>query len=275
MYRILRIIGNNFVSAVSEKGETVVLQGLGIGFKQRKGFVVDQNKIERIFRMNSESETNKLTELVSNIPIEHISFVAALIDEVQLSYEEKLSPNIYITLTDHISFSIERFKNNEMYSNALLNEIKMFYSKEFNISKMIVEKINNHFDVNLPEDEAGFIALHLVNAQLFTSMTDMVKLTKIINSAMKIVLEFFPNKFENDSFQRSRFLSHLKYLAQGILNNRLEVNHETGFDNLIEKKYPLESECVLKIRKELEREYECFLDDDELLMIAIQLHKLK
>lgn len=274
MYRIIRIIGNNFVIAISEKGENVILQGLGIGFNQRKGFIVKNSQIERIYRMENDVEINKLTELINHIPHEHVSFVATLIDEIQLSFENKLRPNIYISLTDHISFAVERFNTNQTYGNAILNEIKTFYPKEFNIGVQTVDKINKHFKINLPIDEAGFIALHIVNAELSINMSDTVQMTKIINEIIKTIKDFYPNQFNKDSFNTSRLITHVKYLAQGIFNNKLNSTKKTDFDIFLKKKYPVESECVLKIREKLEEEYKKPIDDEELLMLAIQIHKI-
>ncbi len=275
MYRILKIIGNNFVSAISKNGETVVLQGLGIGFNKRKGFLVEDSKIERIYHMDNDKETNKLTQLVEQIPHEHISFVANLIDEAQSVLDNKLRANIYISLTDHISFAIERFNNNKMYKNALLNEIKTFYSQEFNIGLNMLEKINNKFQIDLPHDEAGFIALHIVNAKLSMNIADTVELTKIINTVMDIIKDYYPNRFNKDSFNSSRLITHIKYLAQGIFSNNLISNKDLKLKKFLDDQYPNESKCVLKIKDEMKIQFNKKIDDEELLMLAIHINKSK
>lgn len=274
MYRILKIIGNNFVSAISEKSETVVLQGLGIGFDKRKGFLVEDSKIERIYHMENDKETNRLTQLVSHIPLEHISFVASLIDEAQDTIENKLRANIYISLTDHVSFSIERFHENKMYANALLNEIKTFYPQEFLIGLTMVKKINKHFDITLPIDEAGFIAMHILDAELSINITETVELTKTITTVMDIIKTYYPNRFKEDSFDTSRLITHVKYLVQGIFLNKLNSNNNNEFKNFLIKQYPNESKCVLKIRDKLEEQFKKKIDDEELLMLAIQINKI-
>ena len=43
----------------------------------------------------------------------------------------RLSENIYITLTDHICFAVERLRTGTAYSNQLLWEITNFYPTEF------------------------------------------------------------------------------------------------------------------------------------------------
>lgn len=274
MYRIIRIIGNNFVGAITDKGESVILQGLGIGFNQRKGFLVKDSLIERIYRMENDKEINKLTELLSSIPQEHVSFVASLIDEVQSSLDTKLRSNIYISLTDHISFAIERFNSNQMYNNVLLNEIKIFYPREYVLGLNMIKKINEHFNICLPDDEAGFIALHIVNSQLSNNMSNTVQMTKIINEIINIIEGFYPDRFKRDTFYKSRLIIHVKYLVQGLfIDNKSKIKEE-DFELFLKKKYPEESKCVLKIKEKLETTYKASIGDDELLMLAIQINKI-
>ena len=68
-------------------------------------------------------------------------------------------------LTDHISFAIERQRQNMEYRNALLMEIRNFYIQEFQIGCKALEIIKERLNVELSRDEAGFIALHIVNAE--------------------------------------------------------------------------------------------------------------
>lgn len=50
--------------------------------------------------------------------------------------------------------------------NALLWETQRFYNHEYLIGKEALSIIKNRLIIDLPEDEAGFIALHIVNAEL-------------------------------------------------------------------------------------------------------------
>ncbi len=65
--------------------------------------------------------------------------------------------------------------------NALLWEIKKFYNHEFLVGKEALSIIKNKLGVTLSEDEAGFIALHIVNALMDDiSIEKATKMTKMI-----------------------------------------------------------------------------------------------
>lgn len=68
-----------------------------------------------------------------------------------------LNSSVYVTLTDHINFAIERQKQNIDFTNPLLWEIKRYYPSEFQVGCYALDLIKQRFDVQLTEDEAGFI----------------------------------------------------------------------------------------------------------------------
>ena len=87
-------------------------------------------------------------------------------------------------MTDHISFAISRCKKGIHLENALLWEIKRFYPQEFELGRYAVELVKKRLNVEMPEDEAGFIALHLVNAEYGTDIRDAVRFP---NQVKKII----------------------------------------------------------------------------------------
>ena len=89
-----------------------------------------------------------------------------IIEYAENTVGKKLNEGIYISLSDHTYTAIKRIKNNNIVKNALLWEIKKFYKEEFKIGMKALDLIEEKTHVRLPEDEAGFIALHIVNAQL-------------------------------------------------------------------------------------------------------------
>ena len=50
-------------------------------------------------------------------------------------------------------------------------EIRRFYSREYQIGQYALQMIRERLQVDLPEDEAGFIALHFINAEYGTDIT--------------------------------------------------------------------------------------------------------
>ena len=77
--KILKAINNNIVSARDENGKEIVVMGRGIGFKCREGDSIPPEAIEKIFHMDTQNETDRLKQLFSSMPLEHIEVTNRII----------------------------------------------------------------------------------------------------------------------------------------------------------------------------------------------------
>ena len=67
--RIKKIINNNILCAVDDKGNELIVTGRGIGFQRHRGEIIDPAVVERTYRMEEKTGQRKLRELVEKIPI--------------------------------------------------------------------------------------------------------------------------------------------------------------------------------------------------------------
>jgi len=108
----------------------------------------------------------------------------------------ELSSNIYLTLTDHIHYAIMRSKEGLDIPNPLMFETKKFYPKEFSIAKKAVSLIKSSLDVAFSENEAGFIAFHIVNSEHANGNMDVTMLaTEIVRDILTVISRFFWDYF--------------------------------------------------------------------------------
>lgn len=57
---IQKIINNNIISAYDESGAEIVVMGRGIGFGKKAGNQVPDDRIEKVFRIQSHSVAEQL-----------------------------------------------------------------------------------------------------------------------------------------------------------------------------------------------------------------------
>lgn len=167
--KVEKIINNNLVRSYNENGIEVLIMGCGLGFKKQVGDEIDASKIEKIYSIKDKN-VDHMEDLLKKIPLEVIQVANEIIDYANISLDKKLNDNIYLSLTDHIYFAIERLKNGIPIHNGLLLEIKRFYNHEYLIGKEALSIIHKRLNITLPIDEAGFIAFHLVNASMDIAM---------------------------------------------------------------------------------------------------------
>ena len=273
--KIDKIINNNIVSAIEADGKEVVIMGRGPGFGMKPGKEIPEGKIEKVFRLDSQNSTDKFKELLANLPLEHIQASTEIINYAKSVLNRRLNQSIYITLTDHINFAIERFKEKMMFTNPLLNEIKTFYKEEYLIGEYAVALIERRIGIKLPVDEAGFIALHIVNAEYNTVMRDTIDITTLIQNVVKIVKEYFSMDLDETSLNYQRFVTHLRFLAQRIIGGEMLNSDNPEFNQLISQMYPEEYACSLKLKDYIQVTYHHDVTEEETAYLAVHIKRIR
>lgn len=272
--KILKVINNNVVSALDEKGQETVIMGKGVGFKAHPDDIVDESKIQKIFRIENHTQARKFQELVADMPLEHIQLSADIISYAEKNLNLKLNQNIYVTLTDHINFAIERHRQGLTLQNALLWEIRRFYHQEYLLGEYAVGVINSRLNLTLGESEAGFIALHFVNAEYDTSLRDTFAMTKLIRDILDMVGLEFQITFDEESLHYERFLTHLKFLVQRLYRHELLADEEMELADVMQAKYPKEYNCSKKIANYIEKEQGERISGEEIMFLAIHIRRV-
>lgn len=274
VYRISRVIGNNFVCAVGDDGKEIILRGLGIGFKKHAGDLVPGQQVEKIYDLRDPEKSSRLRDLLADVSPDYLDVSTEIIETAEKRIGRRLSDNIYITLTDHICFAVERLRSGVRYPNHLLWEITNFYPAEFAIGKQALDMIEEKLGFRLPEDEAGFIALHIVNAEIDGKMADMVRITELIRKIISVVQEYYRVTLDEQSLDYGRFITHLKFLGQRITQNRYVADDDSEFQNMIVRRYRQAHQCAEKIRAELREAFNIQLPSEEMTFLTIHLHRL-
>ena len=207
-----KVINNNVISSWDADHNEIIVMGRGIGFQKRPGQTVSEADVEKIFRLENSDVRRQFENLLENIPLENIQVSADIIAYAKEQLNTRLSQNVYLTLTDHISFAITRYREGMDFSNALYLEIKRFYPQQFEIGMHALDLIAEYTGIRLPDDEAASIAIHLVNAQFDTKVRDTWRVTNVIRDTIKIPEEGLSLPRE-DSFRMDCLLSNLKLLS--------------------------------------------------------------
>ena len=270
---IKKIFNNNAILAKDSDKHEFVVMGCGIAFKKNVGDKVDENLIEKTFILKQKDASEKFKLLLEDIPTEHVSLCYDIIEYAKNILGVELNDYIYVTLTDHISYALKLFDEGLNRPNALIWEIKKFYTKEFEIGLKALEFIEDETSKKLPEDEACNIALHLINAQVNKSsnkVEDIAKQTKMIQDILNIVKYTYNITLDEKSLNYERFVTHLRFFFQR-LNKKEKIETEDDFLlKQVKEKYKKAYECMLKIEKYLEKE----LSDEEQLYLTIHIQRV-
>lgn len=276
--RIKKVINNSILCAIDEKGNEMIVTGRGIGFQKKRGEFIDPDVVEKIYRMEGKAEQKKLRELVEQIPIEHLELTQRLVEEVKGQIKQPLNESLIVTLADHISFAIQRMEQGIAFNNPLSGAIMCYYPTEFHLGQHCLKMIEQEYGIRLNEDEASFIALHIVNAELNTSMSEMHDMTRLMDGCVRVTEFYYRKKFDRDSLDFNRFTVHLRYLVQRLYQNKplAEGTDESDvmFRELIKRNCKEHYECARRIAAYIESNFEKKVSDEEKVYLTIHLKRL-
>lgn len=273
---IIEKILNNNVVVIKENNVEKIVMGRGLAFQKKVGDEFDEAKVDKVFALTNKEAVNKFQELIVDIPIEHVELAEEIISYAKTKLGKKLNEMIYISLVDHVYTSIVRFLDGISVKNALLWDIRRFYPEEFCIGSKALDMIEEKFKVRLPEDEAGFIALHLVNAEMDEeSMQNMYEITKVMQEISNIVKYKFNIEFDEDSVYYYRFITHLKFFAQRLVSHQTyQDENDDDLLDVIKLKYKNSYDCVSKVADFIYKKYNYILSNEEKLYLTIHIERV-
>lgn len=271
--KVIKKINHNAVLVVDQRTEKIAL-GKGIGFSAKPNDPFDESNAEKIFILDSKEKTKMFSEMVNQIPIEYIEFSEEIIKYITEHVKHPLDSNIYIALTDHIYFAIQRENDDENVAAIMIPEMKLLYTDEFKTAQGVVDLINNAYGTNLAENEVGFITMHIVNAEL--GEKNSFNSLKIIEMT-KYILNFLDKngyqELDKNSFLYNRLMIHIRFLVQRLIYHEETQDSEFSFLN---KSFKKSKEYILasKIAEFIETKYDLVVSDSERMYLAIHLVRI-
>lgn len=270
-----KVLNTNVVLAKNDEGEQVIVMGCGVAFGKKAGEMIDDTKIDKIFSQDVPKLTDHFKKLVKDIPEDYINLAEEIIKQAKLKLGKEFNDDLYFSLSDHIYFTIQRYREGMLIQNRLLIETKRLYKEEFKVAMQSLQMINQRYEVELPEDEAAFIALHFVNAELNGDMQGTMQITKVVQDILTIIKNFKHIDFDEDSLTYYRLVTHLKFFAQRILQrDRNTGNSENQLFQVVKEKYKESFTCVERIAQYVDITYGYPISDDDKLYLTIHIERV-
>lgn len=271
--RIHKILNNNVAVVIEENLEKIVM-GRGICFGKSIGDDLSDKKIDKTFLLSSDEVSSKFQQLIQDVPMEYVVLGEEIIQSAKLKLGKKLNDMIFVSLIDHIYFSIKRFQEGALIKNDLLWDIKHFYPYEFELGVDVLERIKKQFDYQLPYEEAGFIAMHFVNAEE-NNDSNMYELTEVMQGICNIVKYTFHVHFDEEDVYYYRFITHLKFFAKRLVSHTTyEDKRDDGLLEVIKERYHNAYNCVCKIETYLSTQYHYLLSSEEKMYLTIHIERV-
>lgn len=272
--RIVKVINNNTVSTVLDSKKEVMLTGAGLGFNKRPGDAVDMEKVEKVYQRKDKMFA-RYEQVHKHIPPGYFQAAEEILTHAQKGLGASLSQQAVFALADHIAFAVERQRQKDPMPNLMLQEVRMLYPDEYRMGmygKMLVEQKTG---IALPDDEAGYMALHIVNSRISGNSVDAKNILALTGGVMELVRTGFGVNFDETDFSYNRLLAHLKFLAKRILKNETDQLSVMGdmLPAFLERDSRI-GPVLEQIQEFLQENFEYYITRDEMAYLSMYLIRI-
>ena len=270
--KVEKVLNNSLVLSSDDTGQEVIVMGKGLGFNSKEGDLIQESSVEKVFMPSDQRTKQEYVHLLESIPRDYLDTINSALEEMKTDWRNELDDRYFLMLLDHIAFAIERVEKGVILQNKLLNDVRIHYPDEYAAGMIVITYLNEHLNINLPEEEAGNIAFHLVNAKNEEeNFENTVLAFTMLKDILNIVRYQLNVKLDHQSMRYNRFVTHLQYFIQRIFDNK-QLNSKDSFLYEHHKtKYPNEFKCAQSIATYCESMTDKNSTDEEVFYMIIHL----
>ncbi|WP_442637119.1 glucose PTS transporter transcription antiterminator GlcT [Rossellomorea marisflavi] len=271
---VKKVLNNNVLIADHAAYGEVVLIGKGIGFNRKKGDPIQNDIAEKMFVLKGEKEQEQYKNLLPFLNDDMSSIIISAIELIRERANSFLNEHIHIALTDHILFAINRLMRGMEIRNPFLVETRTLYPFEYEVAREVVELINDHTEVNLPEGEIGFIALHIHSAMMNKDLSEINQHSQLIARLTGMIEQQLEVNIDRDSIDYVRLVRHIRYTIERVLKGE-RVEEPEKIANLLKEEYPLCYNLSWKLIKMMQQTLKKPVYDAEAVYLTMHLQRIQ
>lgn len=270
MQTIKKVLNSSVVLVVDTRGAERVLLGKGIGFGAKAGEVIEASAVDQVFVALDDADQRNLVELLAQIPGEFVELTRAVVADAE-EQGLRLDPHVYLALTDHLHFAVERHRRGLVVANRLAWEMRSVYPVQYAVGERAVEAMRERLGVDLPADEAANVAFHLANAELGKVGIDSMRIVELIRSVTAIIQHTSGAALDREDLRSARFVAHLQYFAERFFSGGLLVSEDDFLFTSLSARYPRAVASAERVRAFVRAEYASELPNEEVAFLALHI----
>jgi transcriptional antiterminator len=273
-YKIKKVISNNALLAADASGHDVILLGKGIGFQRTKNDILPHSEaIEQVFIPSSANNREAMLRLFSETGDELITVINAYFQVLEKAFDQELTQQFIFSFIDHITFALKRLQQGIRIFNPFLHEVKNLYPLEYALAEQLLPMIREKLGIELPEDELGFITLHLRTIKSNQSIAEMNQFSQLITTMVELIEEELAIKINKTSTDYARLVTHIRFAIDRAQKQQgLGENHPLS--TLLEREYPVCYNLSYKLVKIMQNELKLDISDAEISYLTLHIQRL-
>lgn len=164
--RILRRPGSGIFLEGSETAYRQAIAGAALEF-------MGDGEILKLLRRSGADEESVIepsvgkNRLFSFIDPQIVTFVEQILADTEQKLQIKYTDSGYMALVVHLSLAIRRLRCGENIQMDALELKSLLERPEYTVAKQIADRVSRQFQLDIPQEEIGYITMHLSSARIW------------------------------------------------------------------------------------------------------------
>lgn len=271
MYRIRKVLNHNTVIVIrTDDTQECMIVGKGIGFGKRVSEYVEPGKGDTVYSLQELTERGNAGELVKSVSPECLEIANEVLNEAERAFG-KIDRNILFPMADHLEFAVRRIRNHEQISNPLTDDISVLFHKEFKAAHCVVGILKEKMNIDINDDEVGYIALHIHSALGDEKISEAMQMARAVRACITMVEEETHEPIDVMSLSYNRLMNHVRFMfARAMAGEKLQVN----INDYMEIKFPESYQTAKKVCAQIGELLKRPLQETEIGYLAMHIERV-
>ena len=220
-------------------------------------------------RTPTDLENISKMELKQNIDEVVEEIIASIGYELNLYLKkDNLQKDFYY----HISFMVNRLQFGYVLKNPLAEEITKKYPLAYKMAKIAAKVVEEKYHVTVPEDEVGYITLHVHTALTREHVVQSMDVARMIQEGIQTIEKELGAMLDDATISYTRLLTHMKFMILRVIND--EKLHLDMTDYVLEN-FPDSFALAKQICSSFEQNSKKTFPNIEISYFAIHIERVK
>jgi len=238
----------------------------------------DETWLVRLMRENLQGSAseNVINRFFGFIEKEWLKEIEIILKKTMEESGINLADSAFLGLLVHIALALKRLKNGEAISmdEGVLSGLKE--TREFQLAARLAGRLRSAFGMEIPEEELGYITMHLLGAKLRGGQEDFRELFAMSHrEAVKASLEVLKEagrELNKDLAKDPRVVEDLAiHLKPAIARMKMGMEIRNPILSQIKEEYPDLMSAAAKAARTLEKRFGVKVPEEEMGYIAMHL----
>jgi beta-glucoside operon transcriptional antiterminator len=269
-----KVLNNNVVISIDRQGQERVLMGRGLGFGLKATDTIDPKKVEKTFILDQGTDTAHARQLLTDVPYPVIEAVASAVDGAERQLGRDLGRRLPLAVIDHVQYVLERLDQGVRIPSATMPELRVLHPHEFAAATRMAASISTALERELPDEEAVFLTMHLLNATRDEPNGTAALLFRRVQHVVATVETGLGVTIDTDSADYARFVLHVQFLLQRLVSKSMLRSSDTSFFDFARQRYPESHRIAQQVEAYVRAATGSDLTDEEVLYLIVHVERL-